>query len=340
MRLSPVAPAVAAAAVLATLTSLPEPAKAGIKPEVDVYDTTVNETVLAPVAMLTVRMPEKARTRVTVRFRTVDGTAKAGTDYVAKSGKVVLEPGQRAKTITIPVGDDDRVEPTEYFYVAFASRQARVTTKRATVSVIDDDVAPYTGDMVMAARTELEAEGFYTLETWELTFQPSLVPMYHGSQWYDDGFGDWQLTGTRILEDHRPGAPCRVLEKEEWSGQGVFFTEPHTDSDITGRTGNLVLENFFPQYGDNLGYEPLLHVTVQGHADGTQYSFEDGDCVPSSYQHDVRVGSEEEVSGTVVTSGGGRIVRFDHHVLEDNTTTDGLDTFETGLQGDLVVKVE
>ena len=339
MRLLPVATAVTAASVLTALTALPGPADAGVRPKVAVYDTTVNESVLAPVAKLTVRLSKKATSRVTVRFRTVDGTAKAGKDYVAKTGKVIFEKGQRAKKIKIGIRDDGRVEPTEYFYVAFASRQAQVITKRATVSVIDDDFAPYTGDMVMDGRTELEANGFYTLETWKLTFQPQLVPMYQGSQWYDDGFGDWQLTGTRILEDHRPGAPCRVLEKEEWSGQGVFFTEPHSDSEVTTTTGNLVLESFFPQHAGNLGLEPTLHIEVEGRAAGTEYSDENGECVPSAYETTRRVGIDRAV-GEVVSGAGGRVVRFSHHELEDRSTTEERDTYALNLVGDLAPKVD
>lgn len=322
------------AALTVALTAVTVPAQAGSRPEVDVYDTTVNESLLAPNARLTVRLDRKAASKVTVTWRTVDGTAKAGRDYAARSGKLVFAKGERAKKIKIPVTDDDRAESTELFYVSFASKRARVTTKRTTVTVIDDDVATYKGQIAVTSRSEGEANGFYTLETWTLTFHPRLVPVFQGTAWYDDGLGYWELAGSRILEDHRPGADCRVLEKESWSGEGVFFNEPHPDSDVTTGLGNLVLQNFFPQHAGNLGAEPLLHVAVDGFADGIQYSFEDGACVPSPYELTRRF-TLEEAPGEVETDGRGRVPVFDHHVVEDNSSADGVDLYELEVVGDL-----
>jgi hypothetical protein len=335
VRLSLTARAVTTAtSVLAALTAVPGSAHAGARPEVDVYDTTVNETVLAPTASLTVRLAHKAKSPVTVTWRTVDGTARAGSDYVAKSGKVVFATGQRAKKIQIAVGDDNTPEATELFYVTFASRQARVTTKRATVSIIDDDVPAYTGQLAVTSRWEQEANGFYTLETWTLTFRPEMVPSFQGTAWYDMGFGEWELTGSRVLEDHRPGADCRVVEKEAWSGAGDFFTEPHPDTDVAGHTGNLVMQSFFPQHAGNLGLDPLLHVVVSAHTDGTEYTFDNGTCVASSYENEERF-ALEEAPGEVVSDGRGRVAVFDHHVFQDNSSSDGLDTYQMDVVGEL-----
>ena len=64
MRLSLTARTVTTAtSLLAALTAVPAPAHAGARPEVDVYDTTVNETVLAPTASLTVRLAHRGRHR-------------------------------------------------------------------------------------------------------------------------------------------------------------------------------------------------------------------------------------------------------------------------------------
>ncbi|HEV2294720.1 MAG TPA: Calx-beta domain-containing protein [Tepidisphaeraceae bacterium] len=54
---------------------------------------------------------------VTVSFYTWDGTAKAGEDYVAKSGTLTFAPGETTKTITIEVIGDGKREPDEYFSV-------------------------------------------------------------------------------------------------------------------------------------------------------------------------------------------------------------------------------
>ena len=43
---------------------------------------------------------------VTVDFETVDGTAKAGSDYTAASGRLTFTAGETAKTISVATLDD------------------------------------------------------------------------------------------------------------------------------------------------------------------------------------------------------------------------------------------
>jgi len=44
--------------------------------------------------------------RVTVRFETVDGTARAGADYEATRGELTFEPGERSKALTVTIVPD------------------------------------------------------------------------------------------------------------------------------------------------------------------------------------------------------------------------------------------
>lgn len=329
-------PVLAATGLALTLLATPAAARPAKppkppKPEVDAFDTTANESLLAPNATIEVRLDRKAAKRVTVTWRTADGTAKAGSDYTAASGRLVFEPGQRLKRITVPLLDDSAPERTEYFYVRFSSPQAKVTRKRTAISLIDDDLATYAGDLVVTERWEQEANGFHTLETWTLTFHPQLAPFNEGTAWYDNGFGRWQLTGSRVLEDRRPGAECRTMEKEVYSGEGTFFTEPHPDTDVSGTEGVLVLSSYFPQHAGNLGQKPWLHTVVSGHTDGTTYTFDGETCVPSEYTNEERF-ALQEAPGRVRAGG----VVFDHHVLKDNTTDErGLDTYRLDVTGEL-----
>ena len=52
-----------------------------------------------------------------VQYSTVDGTAKAGSDYTAKSGTISYTGSQLTKQITIPIIDDSKHESTETFQV-------------------------------------------------------------------------------------------------------------------------------------------------------------------------------------------------------------------------------
>ncbi len=311
-----------------------EPAKPA-KPEADVHDVTVNESWVAdPYATFTVRLARKPTRRTTVTWRTVDGTARAGRDYAAASGKVVLRPGQRTRTFAVEVLLDEETEATEYFSVALSSQQARLTRKRATASIIDDDLAPFLGEVQVQQRWEQDANGFHTLETWTLTLTPRLVAAGQGTAWYDNGFGEWQLTGSRILEDHRPGAECRTVEEETWSGEGVFFTEPHPDTDVAGITGNLVVEAFFPQHAGNLGQDPRLHVVVSGRTDGTSYSFDGESCVGTPYANEERF-ALDEAPAEVVRTRNGPVLVFDHYAADDRSTETELDLFEVAVVGEL-----
>ena len=53
----------------------------------------------------------------TVNYNTVNGTASAGSDYVAASGTVTFNPGETSKTITVLVNGDRLGEANETFSV-------------------------------------------------------------------------------------------------------------------------------------------------------------------------------------------------------------------------------
>ncbi|XP_043220660.1 sodium/calcium exchanger 2-like isoform X1 [Amphibalanus amphitrite] len=54
---------------------------------------------------------------VLVDYRTEDGSASAGSDYVAVAGTLFFGPGESVKTIGVSVIDDDLFEEDEHFYV-------------------------------------------------------------------------------------------------------------------------------------------------------------------------------------------------------------------------------
>jgi hypothetical protein len=50
-----------------------------------------------------------------VEYTTVDGTAIAGSDYVATSGTLVFAPGETYKTVLVYLMEDTEDEPNETF---------------------------------------------------------------------------------------------------------------------------------------------------------------------------------------------------------------------------------
>ncbi|CAG7834155.1 unnamed protein product [Allacma fusca] len=55
--------------------------------------------------------------KVLVDYKTEDGTASGGNDYITAAGTLVFGPGERHKTIELEVLDDDVFEEDEHFYV-------------------------------------------------------------------------------------------------------------------------------------------------------------------------------------------------------------------------------
>ena len=68
-------------------------------------------------AVFTVSLSTPSSQVVTVDYRTVDGTADAGSDYTTTSGTLRFEPLETTKTIQVPVLVDSMSEPSENFEV-------------------------------------------------------------------------------------------------------------------------------------------------------------------------------------------------------------------------------
>ena len=77
---------------------------------------------------------------VTVRYATEDGTAKAGTDYSATSGELVFAPGERSKTVVVPLtGNDCHDLDRALSLVLSEPREATLQTASALGVIVDDD---------------------------------------------------------------------------------------------------------------------------------------------------------------------------------------------------------
>ncbi len=80
---------------------------------------------------------------VTVDYAVADGTAKAGEDYEATSGRLTFLPGEMDKTITVRVFGDTMFEKDETFSVVLADpSNATLESASATVTIVNDDLQP------------------------------------------------------------------------------------------------------------------------------------------------------------------------------------------------------
>ncbi|HEV8460189.1 MAG TPA: Calx-beta domain-containing protein [Gaiellaceae bacterium] len=100
-------------------------------------DTTT--TVNVPVTL-----SRASTSTVTVVVTTVAGTAKAGTDFTAKTQTLTFAPGTTTQYLTVSIIGDTVAESTETFTVQLSSPSgATIATGSATVTVIDNDGAMF-----------------------------------------------------------------------------------------------------------------------------------------------------------------------------------------------------
>ena len=89
-------------------------------------------------AEFTVRLSEASGAAVSVSYRTVDGTAVAGSDYKSASGELRFEPGEAARTVTVETLADELAEDTERFTVELSAPSGATVTDGTGVGTITD----------------------------------------------------------------------------------------------------------------------------------------------------------------------------------------------------------
>ncbi len=110
-------------------------------PAMAINDVSVNEA--AGTMSFTLSLSATSSTRVSVSFRTADGTATAGADYTTALGSLSFAPGVQSITLTVPIVDDAVFEGTERFTVIL-SEPVGATLARATGvgEIVDNDNPP------------------------------------------------------------------------------------------------------------------------------------------------------------------------------------------------------
>jgi endoglucanase len=91
-------------------------------------------------ALVTVSLSMSSTEAVTVNYATANGTAQAGSDYVAKSGTLTFAPGETSKTIAVSVIGDTAVEANETFLLNLSSpTKAALADGQSVVTITNDD---------------------------------------------------------------------------------------------------------------------------------------------------------------------------------------------------------
>jgi hypothetical protein len=106
---------------------------------------------------------------VTVAYSTANGTATAGSDYIATSGVLTFAPGVTAQTIDVAVNGDMTIEPDETLFINLsAPTNAAVSRAQATGTIVNDDGA-VTPSISAGDATVIEGNSGVTPATFTVT---------------------------------------------------------------------------------------------------------------------------------------------------------------------------
>ena len=94
-------------------------------------------------ALFPVSLSASSTQTVQVSYATANGTALAGSDYVATSGVVTFAPGVTAQTVAVQVNGDVTFEPNETFVVNLSNPvNAVLGVAQGTGTILNDDARP------------------------------------------------------------------------------------------------------------------------------------------------------------------------------------------------------
>ncbi|MFO7963509.1 MAG: Calx-beta domain-containing protein [Desulfobacterales bacterium] len=113
-----------------------------ILPNVSIADTAVVEG--DGIAYITVELSKSSDEILSVDYLTIDGTAKAGTDYVTNIGTITFQPGETSKQIALAIVNDTTEEGEETLTVSLINPGSGLELGKDTalVTIHDDDAPP------------------------------------------------------------------------------------------------------------------------------------------------------------------------------------------------------
>jgi hypothetical protein len=110
-------------------------------PTLSIGDVTVTEGNAGTTnALFTVSLSAASNSTVTVNYATADGTATAGSDYVAGTGTLTFPPGTTSQTLGVAVNGDTAIESAETFFVNLhGASNATITDGQGQGTILNDD---------------------------------------------------------------------------------------------------------------------------------------------------------------------------------------------------------
>ena len=101
--------------------------------------------------------PETAST-ISVDYQTRDHTATASQDYTAQSGTLAFSPGERAKTISVPIIDDNHEDSGESFTLVLSNPTGAIIARAAATGSIYNEESLITGFTLIDRSTNSDVQ--------------------------------------------------------------------------------------------------------------------------------------------------------------------------------------
>lgn len=113
------------------------------RPTLSISDVSITEgNTGTKSASLTVSLSAAAREPVSVKVRTRNGTAVAGSDYAAAGATLTIPAGRASQAVSVTINGDSTFEPDEVFYVDLTEPVAAVIGDgEGSVTTLNDDTA-------------------------------------------------------------------------------------------------------------------------------------------------------------------------------------------------------
>lgn len=110
-------------------------------PALSIDDVSVSEGNSGTTTLtFTVSLSAPSAQTVTVNYATADGSATAGSDYVARSGTLTFAPGTTAQGVAVTINGDTAVEADETFSLALSgASNASIARATGTATILNDD---------------------------------------------------------------------------------------------------------------------------------------------------------------------------------------------------------
>ena len=157
---------------------------------------------------------ESSKSSVTVDYATADGSAQAGSDYVAKSGSLTFAPGESVKTVVVPLLDDSVAEGRESFVLNLSNAtSATIADGQATAEIAANDATAISQPRLLVADMVVgEGDNFVDIEVGLSAPGSNTVTVQYGVEDFTANGNDFSRFNGKLT--FLPGETSKVVRIE------------------------------------------------------------------------------------------------------------------------------